>query len=437
MNRSWQHRHRYAGAVLSILASTLRLALARWPVLLAWYLAGWLARYLVIEVASTLGAQSALLGFLVMPLATLARLASFVGMFLALRAVMPSFSDLEGRGLDAIDRTTTTAKPGRVYDILLASILPFFAFYAAWKFLAEDVAQYSSRSLEKIDFFAGEDATGAVLNLQADALTISIIVVAFVGRFLLKRHQAALPRWTAFVTVYLEAVWVYLTISIISLYSDMFTAWVSSRAAVVAVADLRAAVSAWFAPLGWAWDGIEWVLGQAGGVLLLPLAWLALAGVVYGRALAAEKIRYRPGGRYYARALSRVTALPTGVLRRLRDVGNDVVGRWKPLSNALVLMWRAGVVPMGLYVHAYTVIDASSAWAFLGVVQVVGPHELERWWVHLADIYFFGIDVLLEPLRICLIAAGYDFCLRRLEERRENLAGADPAPAEHAVSGPG
>jgi hypothetical protein len=418
--------------VLSILVQTLRLAAARWPVLLAWYLAGWLTRYLVIELASTLGSQNALLGFLVMPLATLARLASFIGMFLALRGVMPSFSDMKDRGVDAIDRTTDEpAKPGRVYDILLVSILPFFAFYAAWKFLAEDVAQYSERSLEKIDFFSGDGAAGAVLNLQADALTISIIVLAFVGRFLLKRYQEMLPRWTSLVTVYLEAVWVYLTLSVIGQYSAKWDAWVSSRAAVAAVADVKTAVSSWFAPLGWVWSGVEWIIAEAGGLMLLPLAWLALAGVVFGRALAAGAIAYRPSNRYYVGVRSRVTALPQGVLRRLGDVGGDFVERWKPLANALVLMWRAGVVPLGLYVLAYTAIEAASAWAFLGVIQVVGPHELGRWWMNLASIYSFGIDSLIEPLRICLVAAGYDFCLRRLEERREAVgraAGASASP---------
>jgi hypothetical protein len=430
--------HRYAGAVLSILAQTLRLAAARWPVLLAWYLAGWLARYLVIELASTLGSQNALLGFLVMPLATLARLASFIGMFLALRDVMPSFSDMKDRGVDAIDRTTDdTAKPGRVYDILLVSILPFFAFYAAWKFLAEDVAQYSERALQKIDFFSGDDATGAVLNLQADPLTVSIIVVAFVGRFLAKRYQASLPRWTSLVTVYLEAVWVYLTLSVIGQYSASFDAWVASRAAVAEVADVRAAVSSWFAPFGWAWNGVEWAVGEAGALLLLPLAWLALAGVVFGRALAADAIAYRPSNRYYAGVRSRVAALPRGVVRRLGDVGGDFVERWKPLANALVLMWRAGVVPLSLYVLAYTVIEAASAWMFLGVIQAVGPHELERWWVNLAGIYSFGIDSLLEPLRICLVAAGYDFCLRRLEERRDAVGRAAAiTPPERPVSAP-
>jgi hypothetical protein len=37
----------------------------------------------------------------------------------------------------------------------------------------------------------------------------------------------------------------------------------------------------------------------------------------------------------------------------------------------------------------------------------------------------FVVSVLVEPVRIALIAAAYDFCLRRLEERRETLPGLE------------
>ena len=84
--------------MFSIVTSTLRLAASRWPVLLALYLAGWLARYLVIEVAALVGTTDALTAFLIMPVAILARLASFIGMFLVLRPGMPAFDDLAKAG---------------------------------------------------------------------------------------------------------------------------------------------------------------------------------------------------------------------------------------------------------------------------------------------------------------------------------------------------
>jgi len=410
--------------VFSIIGQTLRLAAARWPVLLAWYLAGWLGRYLAIELAATLGASSALLGLLVMPLAILARLASFIAMFLVLRDAMPAFSELKRGGLDDVDRTQPRgARAQQVYDIFLVSILPFFAFYAAWKFLGEDLVAYTVASLGKINVFdEGYVSGGRVIDLQLNWASITTIIVAFTARYLIKRYQPKLPKWTPIVSVYLEAVWVYLTILLISNYFGQLNSWVSSRASVEWVAGVRADITAVFAPVGWVWGGVEWAVAETGGLVLLPLSWLALAGIVYGRALAAPTVGFRPRGRYYDSARTRFAALPTAVTRRFTDIGGDFVGRWKPLGNALVLIWRAGVVPMGLFVLAYTVLEAASSWGFLAAVQLIGAHDLQAWWMNLDLILGFGIEAVLEPLRICLIAAGYDFCLRKLEERREAAA---------------
>jgi hypothetical protein len=419
--------------VFTIIGQTLRLAAARWPVLLAWYLAGWLGRYLVIEIAATFGATNALVGLLIMPLATLARLASFIGMFLVLRGSMPAFSDLKRSGLDDVDRTAQPAgRAAQVYDIFLVSILPFFTFYAAWQFLGADTIAYMVSALEKADFFdPNRDSSNAIAELQLNWASGTAIVLAFAGRYVIKRYRAKLPKWTPIVAVYLEAVWVYLSLLLVVNYLDAVNAWVSSRVAVEWVASLRADITAVFAPVGVIWGGVEWAIGETGGLVLLPLSWLALAGIVYGRALAAAPVALRPTGRYIDSARTRYAALPTAVTRRFTDIGSDFVGRWRPLGNALVLIWRAGVVPMGVFVLAYTVLEAATSWGFLAGVQLIGAHDLNAWWSNFDVILGFGIDAVVEPLRICLIAAGYDFCLRKLEQRRETaeIAAVEPGVA--------
>jgi hypothetical protein len=416
--------------VFSILTSTLRLAASRWPVLVALYLAGWLARYLVIEVAAFAGTTDALAAFLIMPIAILARLASFIGMFLVLRADMPAFDELAASGEDAVDRTQDgPAGPARpsLQELFLASILPFFAFYAAWQFLQEDTLQYAAAALSKINPFADTDTSAGVLNLQLTWASAAAIVLAFTGRYLLKRYSAKLPRWTAVLTVYLEAVWVYLTLFLISTYRTDFESWVANRAVMQWIGTLRQSLGDVFAPIGLAWDAIAWALGEAGALVLLPVAWLALAGIVYGRALSAGPVRLRvPRNRYAERVRTRYSRVPTVVSRRLADVGGGFVGRWKPLANALTLVWRAGVVPMGIFVLGYTVLEAAGSWLGLGATRLIGAHDLESWWMNVDGVLIFAIEVLLEPLRICLIAAGYDYCLRRLSERRDAAALAEP-----------
>jgi hypothetical protein len=410
--------------VFSILTLTARLVVARWPQLLALYLAGWLARYLLIELASVFGAFSALAGLLVLPLAILARLGSFIAMFLVLRRAMPAFSDLNAQGGDGVGVAAGRLPQGKVSAIFLASIVPFFAFYAVWQLFEEDTIQYTKSALEKIDYLNGRPISAAI-NLIVDPLTITIVVVAFVGRYLIKRFANKLPRWTNLIAVYLESVWVYVTIFLIMNQTEYVRAWVDSRAVTHLVTDLRTSLTASFAPVGALWAGVEWVIGAAGGLVLLPIAWLTLAGIVYGRALVQPKIALRVDNPQLWRVRKRLGLLPNVVRVRAKDLSKDFIGRWTPLTNAVVLIWRAGVLPMGIFVLAYTVLEAANLWLRLAGVQLIGPHHLNTWWMNFDDMLSFVVSVLVEPVRIALIAAAYDFCLRRLEERSETLPGLE------------
>ncbi|RFA13711.1 hypothetical protein B7R21_07710 [Subtercola boreus] len=411
--------------MFSILSRTLRLVAARWPQLLAWYLAGWLARYLLIEVAAFFGATSALVGLLLMPLAILARLGSYIAMFLTLRSALPGFVSIEVKGEDAVDRTTTTGVPSprqRLYDILLVSILPFFAFYAAWQLLADDTRQYAQAALKNINFFEGTH-TNSVLSIEVSPYSIGAILVAFAGRFLIKRYSSRLPRWTNLVAVYLEAVWVYLTLFLITSYQKEFQTWLSDRQAMRSLDELRQGLIGFFTPIGWIYDGAQQLVNEVGGLVLLPIAWLTLAGIVYGRALASPRLGLRvPDNRLYTGARARFARLPPALSTRLKDLGSDWAGRWRPFADALLLIWRAGVVPMGIFILAYTVLRASNTWLDFAAVRVIGPHDLSSWWMNFDQILSFVVDVIVEPLRLCLVAAAYNFCLVRLEKRREVAA---------------
>lgn len=408
--------------MFSILSRTVRLVAARWPQLLAWYLAGWLARYLLIEVAAFFGATSALVGLLLMPLAILARLGSYIAMFLTLRPALPGFMNLRDKGEDAVDRTTVnvpSAPRQKLYDILLVSILPFFAFYAAWQLLADDTQAYAEAALKNINFFEGTH-TNSVLSIEFSPFSVGAIVVAFTGRYLIKRFSDRLPRWTNLVAVYLEAVWVYLTLFLITAYTKDVQGWIADRQAMRWLDDLRQAVVGVFAPVQWIVEAVQWAITETGGLVLLPIAWLTLAGIVYGRALATPRLRLpEPRIRALSSARARFDALPSVVSTRLRDLGSDWAGRWRPFADALLLIWRAGVVPMGIYILGYTVLESASAWLDFAAVRVIGPHDLNSWWMNFDQILSFAVDVVVEPLRLCLVAAAYNFCLVKLDQRRE------------------
>ncbi len=72
-----------------MLSTALRVLVRCWPALLAWFLLGWTVRALIIRGASYLLNIDDDLAILVLPLAILAQLAAFVGMFFAIKRELP------------------------------------------------------------------------------------------------------------------------------------------------------------------------------------------------------------------------------------------------------------------------------------------------------------------------------------------------------------
>jgi hypothetical protein len=200
--------------------------------------------------------------------------------------------------------------------------------------------------------------------------------------------------------------------------------------------DFRATVSSAFAPLAWVWEGIEWFIGEAGGIILLPLAWLTIAGVVYGQAVAPEPVPADSlGGEVGARLRSRYRAIPGRLRARLGDIWADLVSRFTPIGDAIVLMWRAGPVLIGGFVLLYTVLLAVQGWAEWGLLRLVGPHDLDKFWLVFDQVIFLVVPVLIEPIRIALVAGGYDAVIGRLVSRRAAAAAPSSEPAPAAPSG--
>ncbi|WP_426187994.1 hypothetical protein [Microbacterium sp. TWP3-1-2b2] len=429
--------------MLTILATTGRVLLRHWPSLLAWFAAGTLGHYLAIQLAGYVGAWSSTWGFVLLPLAILSKLISFVAMFLVVRDGLHNLQAIAPLSENAAERRKT------FLETLLVSILPFFAIYAAWGFLQDDVTDYATQALEVRTGVAwtqlaeqiesGDTATNAnalpadaVLQLGFNVASVSVIVVAFAGRWAWKRYGARLPKVLSLLAVYLEAVWVCFSLFLISDGIAAVTSWVDGRAAMVWIDDIREWVGSQLTPVAWIWDGVEWLLGEAGGILLQPLAWLAISGVIYGQAIVAENVRLRH--RFFKRTRQRVESLPGPVSRWLSEFGEQFIGRFRPLGKAIVLMWRAGPVMIATYVFLYTVVIAADALLSLAITRVLGPNDLESFWQVADSLIFLLVPLILEPIRFVLVAASYDATLGALraqvaEEAQEPQASDTPQVA--------
>ncbi|WP_248174777.1 MULTISPECIES: hypothetical protein [unclassified Microbacterium] len=388
---------------------TWRLLARHWPALLAWYLAGTLGRYIGLEVAGYVGGYTALGGMLLLPLAILAKLISIVAMFLTLRDGMVRL------GAIAPPPTDPLARRRAFSDALLSSILPFMAVYAALGFMRDDVATYLDTALQvqsgrsiygSIVERTTVDISGSVDQLTWEPWTLAVVVLAFAGRWAWGRWRAALPRWTAVPATYLEGLWVFLATYFVGEALGEITTWVQSRRAIAWLGDIRATVGEWFAPVGWAWDAIGAILGEIGGLIGEPLAWLTIAGVVYGQAVAPQGVQFQ--GALVRRARERYGAVPQRLRRRLADLGSGVGSRFQPIWRALVLMWRGGPILIGGYVLAYVLLMLLQELLRIAVFRAVGPQDVYEFWRAAGGALLLIAPLVIEPIRTALVAGAYD-----------------------------
>lgn len=370
-----------------IVVRTARLYAAHLPALLAFFLAGWVVNYLLLRLAGALANIDPVYGYLVLPLAVLARIASYVGMFLVLR-------------------------PGRSFlEALGTSILPFLVVFATWGMLKSDWVGFSLAQLETRRF----DGTDPELFFGVTPITVGIVVVAFSLRLLIKKFSARLPRWFGVVAAYLEAVWIFIAIDIIAEVTGWVVDWLDDRVIVVWWNGLMTSIGEAVAPLAWITEAVAWLLGQAAVLIGQPLAWLTVAGIVY-----AMTTPHATPTRWGAAARKRMESLPGFVSARLGDVGNDLAGRWLPIAQSARLIWRSGVITMALFVLAYAILDTSSEWLAIGIHRLLGPHEL-GFWNGASTTIGLVIDTIVEPLRISLVAATWAFCLTLSDAGRDEL----------------
>jgi len=410
--------------VKAILVTAGRALARHWPAMLSWYLGGIAVHYVIVQVAGIVGAHSATVGFLILPIAILARLISYVAMFLVLRDGLRELNAIAPLPESAADRRRT------FLTALLAGILPFLAVYWGQGLLAEDVVAYSARALrERTDIIFQAALTpgqklstdDTVLNLPLNVWTIAIIVVAFVARWAWTKWQQRIPGWVSLIAVYLEVVWVFFSVIVIGDVTDRVKAWVDTRAAMAWLEQVRENVLDAVAPLRWAWDGIGWLLGEAGPILLAPLAWLTVGGVVYGQAIVAEKLRIE--NELLANLREHAAVVPNPIMRRLKDLGDELGSRFVPIGRALLLMWRAGPVLIASHALLHVAVKTLETYLQYGAVRLIGPHDLVFWGIALPLVSLVPV-MLTESLRVAVIAGAYDATLGRLRLRQQKKVDA-------------
>jgi hypothetical protein len=443
------------GDATSVVRHGLVLLWQYWPTLLTIFLFGQAVRAAALWAAMKTTTWSGLAGFLLVPIAPLAVVSALI---LALRVLAPSLrwanfqapptdEVVEGEGGaggpgggGTAPAEQRTRRRGLVEDrlaLLSATLIPFFAVYAAQGYLKEDTRQFLNETAadefkNNADFWL----EGGSLNLQRVLipegwLFWATVALAFALRWGIDR--LGLPRrhmgW-GWLAAYIEVAWVALFARVIANKFGEWVDWLKNRQAAVST---QSAYEGATSSLGTVGDAIDKVvgfvtsaIGQADAIIIVPMAWLTVGAVVYGRSLSQR--RAESASESSSAWAKRIEKVPGPVRRVGAEVFAGPIDRFKGLAGALRTFARAGLAPMLLFCLVFVLasqVETGVAWL---LTRAVGPLEPS-----LAEILTPYAALLTRGaytvVTVALLAAAIDRILRPDPAEQDEVAAPESVPA--------
>lgn len=396
---------------LTVLGTTARLIGRHWPTLLAITIFGYAARDGLLTLAMKASAISSAFGSLVLALVPIAVLTSYILCFMVLRPSLP--------GLTASARTK-----GRLIGDVGSALVPFFVIYSAYGIygtrsdLQADFGDYLYAILWDGDITQAKDA-----RMPFD-LTTAMLVVAgcTIGLRTILDWWKRASRFAliGYVKAYLDV------ISIIVIWVTILKPgwdWVTDRQAVNAVTSLLSSTDQKLGPFSVQpmWEGATSAVEP---VILLPVAWLAVAAVVYG-----DKLRDLPSPVEF-RTYRRFSVLPKRARKAVMGISAAPRERFAAIILAVRVLRRANLPMMLLFCLAFVVVRTVPKGLWELERLIVGPQDLETVWIPLSALLAVLNGAIGASILICLVAAGAEQLI--VAQRGEVTP---PVPAVSAVEG--
>jgi len=359
---------------LAVVADAARLLWRHWPVLAVIYLLGAAGHngflWLAVAVSEH---QPTVAGFL-LPLVPISTL---VALILMLRALAPSLPNVApdpavDPAIESVvdpeqdpaqqggwrNRVRTAYLSGRNLTtarlaLLAGALIPFLTLYASEGSLARDRiafvgAAFYDEFQERGITLSGETAMSADRYFIASGWALAgLIGIALVLRWAMDRFglPAKALGWGLF-AAYLEVLWLFLLAHQFTGLKDWGWGWLMDRRFSVWAGERWEAflglLGPFADPVGSSTGWLVGALGRGDQLILLPIAWLTVAAVVYGRTL--PKI---PSSPVAGEPLS--ARLPVPVRKAWDELTGSLRGRFRRLADGVRLLVSAGLVPMLLF----------------------------------------------------------------------------------------
>jgi hypothetical protein len=394
-----------------------RLLVRHWPALLALSFLGAAVRLAAVYLAVQVSDVQTQLAQLLLLLAPLGYLLPMVAMLRICRSSLPTLAAVD----EIVEEAPTERREVRLVDVAVSALVPFLAVYTAYGLLDADIFRFRNVAAADILFkgLAGDPgkagATASRLGIYSIQVALLIVAGAWLLRYALGRAER---RWQLTALAYVGAlVELYYTVQLASqvvVIKVEGAAWIEDRVAYRWWTDAYDWVVDALGPVAGAFKAVaglvEDVVSSLDAVVLVPVAWLALAAVVLGFKLV-EQDEPEGGG-------------PQGLLRA---IWADVKERFSALVDGVRLLGSAGLVPMLLFSLGFITITRLPALLHEGVRAVVGPQPFQTWYAFGPYELAAGFALSLA-LTAPLLAAAVDWLVRARAGRRSPASPTSATP---------
>lgn len=341
---------------------------AHWPQLVALFLAGWIGRMSFLWLATEVSDWSPTVAVLILPLAPFSTLLSFVLMLRAMAPTLPAFSGV-------LERTTASQRWKDDFAVAGKVLIPFLAVYASAGLLKQDSMVFLLDSatdeslntvVQDINWGRADYAPGFVIVIFVVGALVARKVIAMLG--LVDRHLA----WAG-IAAYVEILWIMTLANAFNAQLATVTEWISTRRVTAPIIDWWeqsfTALREWSSVLGSIIDAFSTVLSNAGAVVVVPVAWLAIGAAVYGHQLRSSTLNV-PGHEERTKRLSKI---PNPVRRVAAQITEPVASPVQSAFGAIRKIAVAGVLPMVMFCIVFLVASAVQSGVTLALHDLFGP----------------------------------------------------------------